>query len=408
MSDDTRGTSRRGFLQVGAAAVGGAAAALAGRGAWDASTRADPAAPAPAPDAAGTRTVAFRGARQPGVATPPQGFTTLVALDLRDGADRDAVTRLMRIWTDDVERLMAGRPSLADTEPELAAVPAGLTVTVAWGPGVFTAADLEDRRPSWLAPLPAFTEDRLDGRWDGGDLLLQVCADDPTTVAPAVRVLTKEARTFAAVRWTQRGFRHAPGTVAPGTTMRNLMGQVDGTRNVDPDLDPDVVWQVDDAGAWLAGGSSVVVRRIAIDLDTWDELDRVGREEAVGRRLDTGAPLTGTREHDEPDLDAVGPHGFPVISAVAHVRRARTDDPRQRILRRAYNYDDPPAAGALTDAGLLFVTFQADPVAQFVPLQRRIDEGDMLNLWTTAVGSAVFAVLPGAREGEFLGQALLA
>lgn len=408
MTDDRRsGPSRRGFLQAGAAALGGAAAAAAGRAAWDASVSpAAPGARVPAADAAGTRTVAFRGPHQPGVATPPQGFVTLAAYDLLPGTDRGALTRLIRIWTDDVERLMAGRPSLADTEPELAAVPASLTVTVGWGPGVFTAAGLADRRPSWLAPLPPFAVDRLDDRWCGGDLLLQVCADDPTTVAHAVRVLTKEARTFVTVRWTQRGFRHAPGTVAPGTTMRNLMGQVDGTRNVDPAADPALVWQ-DGPGAWLPGGTSVVVRRIAMDLDTWDELDRVGREEAVGRRLTTGAPLTGEREHDEPDLTAVGPHGFPVISSVAHIRRARTDDPRHRILRRGYSYDDPPPPGALTHAGLLFVSFQADPVAQFVPLQRRLDEGDMLNLWTTPVGSAVFAVPPGARAGEYLGQGLL-
>lgn len=409
-SDDARpgsGPSRRSLLRLGAAAAGGAAAALAGRGAWDAAA-ATP-APAPvAPDAAGRVTVPFRGARQAGVSTPPQAFVALVALDLVAGTDRDAVTRLMRIWTDDVERLMTGRPGLADTEPELAQVPAALTVTVAWGPGVFTAAGIEDRRPSWLAPLPAFTVDRLEDRWCGGDLLLQVCADDQVTVAHAVRVLTKEARTFAGVRWVQRGFRNSPGTVAPGTTMRNLMGQVDGTRNVDPEADPQLVWQVDDAGPWVRDGSSVVVRRIAMDLDTWDELGRAGRENAVGRRLADGAPLTGTHEHDEPDLDARDALGFTVISDAAHIRRARTDDPAHRFLRRGYSYDDAPPTGALSDSGLLFVAFQADPVAQLVPVQERLAEADLMNLWTTPVGSAVFAVLPGAREGEVLGQALLA
>ena len=36
----------------------------------------------------------------------------------------------------------------------------------------------------------------------------------------------------------------------------------------------------------------------------------------------------------------------------------------------------------------------------------RLAELDLLNLWTTPIGSAVFAVLPGAQEGEVLGQAL--
>ncbi len=400
------GASRRTFLQGGAAALGGAALALGGRAAVDAASARPLPPPAPA-DAAGTATVAFRGARQPGVDTVPQAFAAFVALDLVEGVDRDALVRLMGIWTDDVERLMAGRPGLADTEPELAAVPARLTVTLGYGPGVFTAAGLEDRRPPWLHPLPAFGIDRLEDRWNDGDLLLQVCADDDVTVSHAVRLLVKEARTFTTVRWVQRGFRRAPGTEKPRTTMRNLMGQVDGTRNLDPAVDPDLVWHADASRGWLAGGTSVVVRRIAMDLDTWDELDRSGREEAVGRRLDTGAPLTGTHEHDEPDLDARGPNGFEVIGSFAHVRRARTDDPEQRFLRRAYNYDVAPPPGALSDSGLLFVTFQADVDRQLLPVQRRLDELDLLNRWTTPVGSAVFAVPPGARDGEHLGQGLL-
>ena len=44
---------------------------------------------------------------------------------------------------------------------------------------------------------------------------------------------------------------------------------------------------------------------------------------------------------------------------------------------------------------------------QFVPVQRRLAEADLLNLWTTPIGSAVFAVLPGAQPGEVLGEALL-
>lgn len=405
---DRRGIDRRGFLRTGAAALGGAAAAVGARAGWDAThPPADPAAPAPA-DAAGTATVPFHGDRQAGVGTEPQAFVSLVAFDLLDGVDRDALVRLMRVWTDDAARLTAGRPGLADTEPELAHVPARLTVTVGYGPGVFTAAGLESQRPAWLAPLPPFGVDRLDDRWCGGDLVVQVCADDELTVAHAVRLLTKDARTFVRPRWVQRGFRRSPGTTAPGTTMRNLMGQVDGTRNLVPGRDDALIWHDAASGpSWLVGGTSMVVRRIAMALDTWDELDRSGREQAVGRTLDVGAPLTGTREHDEPDLAATNARGFPVIGEFAHIRRARSDDAEQRFLRRGYNYDDPPPPGALSDSGLLFVTFQRDVTRQFVPIQRRLDELDLMNRWTTPVGSAVFAVPGGCGEGEYLGQRLL-
>ncbi len=42
----------------------------------------------------------------------------------------------MKLWTEDAARLTQGRPALADTEPELAAEPSRLTVTVGWGPGI--------------------------------------------------------------------------------------------------------------------------------------------------------------------------------------------------------------------------------------------------------------------------------
>ncbi|GIJ00475.1 dye decolorizing peroxidase [Sediminihabitans luteus] len=400
------GTSRRSFLQGGAAVLGGAALALGGRAVVDAAT-ADPADAAAPDDAAGRATVAFRGERQPGVTTRPQAFAAFVALDLVDGFDRDALVRLMRIWTDDAERLMAGTPGLADQEKELAAVPARLTVTFGYGPRVFEAAGLADRAPGWLRPLPAFGVDRLEDAWTGGDLVLQVCADDEVTVSHAVRLLVKDARTFTTVRWVQRGFRHAPGTTPSGTTMRNLMGQVDGTRNPDVGVEPALVWSSDDAGPAHAGSTSMVVRRIAMNLDTWDELDRDGREKAVGRRLDTGAPLTGTREHDEPDLDAKGPNGLTVIGPFAHIRRARSENTAERFLRRGYNYDDAPAPGRLSNSGLVFTTFQRDVDAQFVPIQRRLDELDLLNEWTTPIGSAVFYVPGGARSGEYVGQRLL-
>lgn len=322
-------------------------------------------------------------------------------MDLHPGTTRDDVVRLLRVLTEDAARLTGGRGPLADSEPELAAVPASLTVTVGLGPGLVRAAGREV--PDWLAPLPAFDIDRLDPAWCDGDLLPQVAADDPLTVSHASRMLVTGTRSFGTLRWEQRGFRRAHGSEKPGTTMRNLFGQVDGSAN--PALGSrrfaEVVWIPDGP---FAGGTSMVLRRIAMDLDRWDEADRPAREAAIGRRLDTGAPLTGTGEFDEPDVAAVGPRGFPVIPEFSHMRRARGEGerPAQEIYRRGYNYEDGGAAG------LLFVSFQASVAEQFVPIQHGLAETDLLNVWTTPVGSAVFAVPPGAAEGEFVGERALA
>jgi len=399
--------SRRQFLVGGAIAGVGAAAAV---GIDFALKSGAPATDAPAAATlSGAGVVPFYGEHQAGIATDAQAHATLIALDLRDDVDREALRRMMLVLTDDAARLSQGEKALADSEPELAVVPARLTVTFGFGPRFVSRARGE--APSWLRPLPEFGIDDLDPAFVGGDLLIQIAADDLVTVAHAARMLLKDARSFTTVRWTQRGFRRSRGSVAQGTTMRNLFGQVDGTANPVPgtsDFDR-LVWC---AQGWLAGGTSAVIRRIDMDLDEWDRLDRIGREQSVGRYLSNGAPLTSSphgpdAEFDEPDFEATTRAGFPVIAEFSHMARARSSDSSERIFRRAYNYDDQPDGDRVSNSGLLFISFQADIDAQFVPLQSRLDQLDLLNEWTTPVGSAVFAIPPGCREDGFIGDTLL-
>ncbi|MEV6257264.1 Dyp-type peroxidase [Nocardia sp. NPDC051911] len=388
--------NRRRLLGGGAAAAGVAGAGL---GAAARFGRREPGPPAR------EATVPFYGPHQAGIDTLPQSHAAFVAFDLRPGVRRDDLVGLLRIWTGDAARLTEGRPALADTEAELALRPARLTVTVGFGPAVFTAAGLEHRRPSWLRPLPPFAIDRLESAWTGGDLLLQICAEEATTVSHAVRVLCRSVTSLVTVRWVQRGFRDA----APGRTPRNLMGQVDGTVNLAPGT-PEFARLVWDDGAtqpWLRGGTSCVLRRIAMTLDTWDRIDREERELTVGRTIADGAPLTGTGEFDEPDFAAVDANGIPVIPPSSHIARAHHTHDGERFLRRGYNYDDAPTPGGTSNSGLLFAAYQRDVDTQFLPVQRRLAEFDALNVWTTPIGSAVFAIPPGvASPGGYLGQPL--
>lgn len=410
MTSADNGPSRRRFLAAGAAAGAGA---LVGASAGVGAERAGALPGAHRRDDAGAngrRIVPFFGNHQAALTARPGAFASFVALDLLGGVDRDRLAAWMRLITDDAARLTQGRAALADVEPELAATPAGLTITVGFGKGFVDRA--RGPAPDWLGPLPAFAVDKLEDRWSGGDVLVAVAADEPVTVAHALRMLLKDSRAFATIRWRQDGFRRAYGSDPSGRTMRNLFGQLDGSANPapgTPDFDA-AVFAGAEAPPWLRGGTGFVLRRITMDLDGWDKVDRVGRENAVGRTLDTGAPLTGGSESDPLDLEATGPNGLPVISSVAHARRARVADPANRIVRMAYNYEDAavPGSDAMSDTGLLFGAFQADVNRQFVPIQRALDEADLLNVWTTPVGSAVFAIPPGCREGGYLGDTLLA
>ncbi|MEV6694423.1 Dyp-type peroxidase [Micromonospora sp. NPDC051196] len=405
MTATNRPVSRRGLLTGGALAAGGTLVGAATVATARNESTAGPPEQVPVATV-GEAVEPFYGVRQSGVATEPQAHAAFVAFTLRPGTDRAALGRMLRLLSDDAARLTQGRPALADTEPELGLLPARLTVTFGFGPGLFTAAGLDERRPPSVADLPPFPIDRLQPRWSGGDLLVQICADDPVTVAHTQRVLVKDSRPFATVRWVQQGFRRAAGA-EPGRTQRNLFGQLDGTANPKPGAPLDTAVWIPDGPDWLRDGTTLVVRRISMDLETWDLLGRTDREFSVGRRLDTGAPLTGTAEHDEPDFAALGPDGLTVIPDFSHLTRAHVSDDRFRILRRPYNYDGVPAADGTADSGLIFAAYQADIARQFLPIQQRLAERDLLNEWTTPIGSAVFAIPPGCPEGGWVGQQLL-
>ncbi|NIJ12097.1 dye decolorizing peroxidase [Saccharomonospora amisosensis] len=392
--------SRRRLLGYTAVGVGGA---VAGAGAGTGTTLAATQESAPPADAAGSRTIPFHGPHQAGVTTPVQARAVFAGLDLREGVGAEAVGRLLRLWTQDAAALTAGRPATADPAPALARRPAGLTITFGFGPGLFDAVGKPEAVPAGFVPAPSFSIDRLQDRWSGGDLLVQVRGDDSITVAHAVRVMLVGARPFATVRWQQAGFQYHAG-VAPGSTPRNLMGQVDGTVNPKTDDDFDeVVWS--DQG-WLAGGTTMILRRIRMDLDGWDRVPPPEQERAIGRRLSDGAPLTGGGEHDAADFTRRDHHGL-VIPADAHIRRARPGHGRHRILRGGYNYDDGVDTDGNPDVGLLFASYQASFARQFVPIQRRLAALDALNTWTTPVGSAVFAIPPGCEPGGWIGRTLL-
>ncbi|MDT9593177.1 Dyp-type peroxidase [Nocardioides zeae] len=388
---------RRHLLAGGAAAIGGTAVGWGTRGLRSEET--SPAAVAAGEAVTGGETEPFHGVHQAGVVTPPQAHTSLLGLDLVDGAGTEDLTRMMRLLSDDAARLTSGTGALADTEPELAVSPARLTVTFGFGPRV-----LRMLRPAFdpgLQELPAFSLDRLDPAWGQTDVLVQVCAEDPVTVAHARRMLLKDASPFATTRWVQEGFRRARGTERAGTTMRNLMGQVDGTVNLPVEDHARLLWS-EGAAAAFDGGTFLVLRRIEMDMVDWDRTDRVAREFTVGRRLSDGAPLTGDAEFDEPDFEATDAVGFPVIDPASHVARSRSENTDERFLRRAYNYAMPTG-----ESGLLFVAYAADVERQFVPVQQRLDELDLLNEWVTTIGSAVYAVPPGCVEGDFVGREML-
>ena len=59
-----------------------------------------------------------------------------------------------------------------------------------------------------------------------------------------------------------------------------------------------------------------------------------------------------------------------------------------------------------SNAGLFFIAFVRDPRTHFIPMQNAMAESDALMEYLKVTGSALFAVPPGIRQGEYVGQAL--
>lgn len=402
--------SRRGFLVGGAAATGAIVGAVGGAAvATNLATTATLASTAlEAQTAVLKRRESFYGKHQNGVELELQSHTNFIALDLHPETDIRAFERWMNLLTDDIARLTAGVAVVADPQPELTIGPARLTVTVGFGPEFFIKMGLESQRPAGFEELPAFKIDRLKPQFSGGDVLLHVSADDPLVLSHAIRALLRDSVAFASIRWSQQGFSNAQGVVPSGVRQRNLMGQVDGTDNpalASEDFD-NLVW-VHDGPAWMNGGTTLVLRRIAMQLNTWDQLGRDAKEQVIGRNLENGAPLGGKHETDPLDFEARDANGLKVIPDFAHVRRASAANLGERIFRRPFNYEGTPASDGTPDVGLLWTSYQRSISRQYLPIQRRLDQFDLLNKWTVPIGSAVFAIGGGLVEGETFATRLL-
>ncbi|MEG3629849.1 iron uptake transporter deferrochelatase/peroxidase subunit [Streptomyces poriticola] len=362
----------------------------------------------------GTGQAMFHGKHQPGITDPMQSCGHLVAFDLAAGAGRKEATALLRRWSDTARRLMAGDPAGSDdTDVARDAGPSSLTVTFGFGHGFFGRTGLEKQRPTALDPLPDFSSDRLDKARSNGDLWVQIGANDALVAFHALRAIQKDARSAARVRWQMNGFNRSPGATAHPMTARNLMGQVDGTRNPKPaDADFDERIFVPGPGegdpAWMANGSYAVVRRIRMLLDDWEKLSARAQEDVIGRRKSDGAPLSGGGETTEMDLEKTDDTGTLAVPVNAHARITRPDqNGGAAMLRRPFSYHDGYDADGVPDAGLLFICWQADPLRGFVPVQRKLDRGDALSEFIRHEASGLFAVPGGAAEGEYVGQRLL-
>jgi deferrochelatase/peroxidase EfeB len=369
----------------------------------------------------GTGSVPFYGPHQAGIETAAQDRLHFAAFDLLT-EDPAELRELMRAWTVAAAEATAGEMiggvndvQLAppdDTGETVGLLPSRLTVTFGFGPSLFEkpGLGLAGKRPAALQPLPPLPADELNPAENGGDICVQACSDDPQVAFHAVRNLARIGRGTVAMRWSQLGFGRTASTSRSQDTPRNLMGMKDGTANIraeDTEAMDEFVWVGREGPAWMRGGSYLVSRRIRMLLEVWDRTSLQDQERTIGRHKYSGAPLGGNDEFEPLPLETQR-NGHPLIPRDAHVRLASAkENGGARILRRGYSFTDgvDESLGEL-EGGLFFISFQRNP-EQFVAIQRRLGSMDALNEYIKHVGSALFAVPPGAAPGGYVGEALL-
>ncbi len=400
------GVTRRAVLTAGGvAAVGAVVASTHGAGASTDSASSIP----------------FFGKHQGGIVTPAQGHLALGIFNVA-ASDRQELKRMLADWGRAAQRLTVGLPLVetydgsyppSDTGEALGLGAANLTLTFGYGPSLFNDRfGLSSRRPKVLVDLPAFDGDELNPAFTAGDLCVQACADDPQVAFHAIRSLARLGLGTVELQSLQLGSGRTSATSSEQRSARNLLGFKDGTNNLrggDSALLKRWLWVgARDDQQWMTGGTYLVARRIQMNLSTWSSTPLKVQESVIGRKRSSGAPLTGEREHDKANFEALDPHGFPVIPLGAHIRVAAPEtNGGVHLLRRGYNFIDgvDERTGNL-NAGLLFLCFQRDPVKQFTALQGDLARSDNLSQYVTHVGSGVFACPPGLGSNDELGASL--
>jgi deferrochelatase/peroxidase EfeB len=368
----------------------------------------------------------FYSIHQPGIVIPIQSFASVAAFDVVTD-NRNEIKELLQAWTPMIEQMMRGEslnqlgenPKLPPTDSGegVGLSPARLTITVGFGIGLFEKDGVDRfgfkrKKPSGLTKMPIFHGDSLQEQLTHGDIVVQGCANDPIVCFHAIRNLAKAAKGVLAMRWHQAG---QWGTKPKGTP-RNLFGFKDGTSN--PDIKDESVMNrnvwigAEDGTPWLKGGSYMVVRRINMRLETWDQLSLRTQEEAIGRAKESGAPLDKQKEFDELSF-AGDPRGIktPLDS---HVRlsnpRLGEATEKERILRRGFNFVENLDPVGRMEAGLLFICFNRNIQRQFESIQQRLTNSrmpDAMLKYTETTGGGYFVVPPGVKDkSSFIGQGL--
>jgi deferrochelatase/peroxidase EfeB len=290
-----------------------------------------------------------------------------------------------------------------------------LTITVGFAKSAYDALAVPaDQQPQDLIAIPwSLLGDQPTRSDRNGDVVLQVCSDDPYVNEHVVRRIEEELRDRITLAWTLVGdqrYTTREGRVAKREA-RALIGFLDGTANLDPKdkpedatlvfVDPDKVKEyppVPPSGPggaypgtgpqfppdlrqppgrepeWTRHGSYMVVRASTQKTPDWDGVTLDDQEHVVGRFKFSGASLDLTDDQSLLNSDPFyAQHQEDLrVPLASHVRKSNPrrspEDPARRVFRRGYPLIEPAAGGL--QRGLLFIAFARTISTQFEFIMR--------------------------------------
>ena len=226
--------------------------------------------------------------------------------------------------------------------------------------------------------------------------------------SPSTRSATwpGSAAARSTMRWSQLGFGRTSTTSRSQDTPRNLMGMKDGTANIRAeDTEAMRALRLGRPGrarpGWMRGGSYMVTRRIRMLLEIWDRSSLEDQEQTIGRHKYSGAPLGRRATSSTRSTSTPKRNGRPLIPRrrprPPRLRRGqrRRADPAPRLLVHRRGRREPRRARSRPLLHLL--PARPGEAVRRDPAPPRL-ESDALNEYIKHVGSAVFAVPPGAAR----------
>ncbi|UPS62028.1 iron uptake transporter deferrochelatase/peroxidase subunit [Providencia rettgeri] len=361
------------------------------------------------------KTINYIGLHQAGVLTPEPKNATFVAFNITANSVEELqtvftlLTQRIAYLTQPQKESLINNDKMPPAESGILGTqqqqPDSLTITVALGNSLFdNRFGLNKIKPKHLSEMTSFPNDRLEQKWCGGDLLLQICANSQESVIYALRDILRHISPYSFPLWKIDGFLPARD-IDNHSTPINLFGFKDGTGNAPADdnsLMNELIWitKGSQEPSWCDGGTYQAVRLIRFNLEFWDRTPLEDQENDFGRHKDSGAPIGMKNEHDDPEFEK-DPHGDRILFD-SHMRRAEPRNPERytaKLRRRSYSYSLGLTETGTLDMGLVFVSFQQNLKTGFIDTQKRLN-GEPLERYIKPFGGGYYFVLPGVQSAQ--------